>query len=394
MSGFAKLFDTCEAVTAPLEEAALAAIPAKRGVFALLGAGDAPILVTTAADIRSRLRYRLTEQADEPRRKAADLRQITTAVCWRLTHSRFETDWRYMEIVRAVWPETYRDLLGKRTAWFVAIDAEAPVPDLGVVAGPVGSGRQFGPFPDRRSAERFIDALIDAFDLCRCVSILRQAPHGAGCAYKQMGRCAAPCDGSTSMDAYRAVVGRAIALAAGDREPQRLLLHEKMTRAAEAMQFEQAGVMKGRMERLDEFESPRFRSVREPRDFRFVIIQPGPSRQQACSFVCDRGAIVAGPALEFPPTEPQATDVLAACDALTAEHEKIRPEDVERMGLVAWYLFSGNNSDGLVLSRDDLTPASLCEAIVHRADDLKLRPDRRRKAVADATKPDAPVESQ
>src|SRR3712207_7312326 len=33
------------------------------------------------------------------------------------------------------------------------------------------------------------------------------APNAAACAYKEMGKCAAPCDGSSSMEQYRQSVG-------------------------------------------------------------------------------------------------------------------------------------------------------------------------------------------
>ena len=55
------MFDAALEVGPGFGDPQLGAIPAKRGVLALLGDGDQPILLLTAADIRSRLRSRLSE---------------------------------------------------------------------------------------------------------------------------------------------------------------------------------------------------------------------------------------------------------------------------------------------------------------------------------------------
>jgi len=383
MAGLDRLFDACVAVTPPLTDEALKRIPAKRGVFGLLAADDRPILVTTAADIRSRLRYRLTAPEPDRRRKAADLREITAKVCWKLTHSRFETDWRYLQTVQAVWPDTYTDLLPKRFAWFIAVDPSEPIPVFTVEAGVTGRGRHFGPFRDRRSADAFIDGLTDVFDLCRCVSILRQAPAGSACAYKQMGRCAAPCDGSAPIADYRDLVRRAAEFAAGEHDAQRELLTKQMQEASDAMQFEAAGVLKSRLGRLDELTGPRHVHVGDAQEFRFVIIQRGPSSHQACTFVCDQGVLAAGPIVEFPPVESRMVEVLSACDRLADTRRRGPTEaDCRRMGLVSWYLFSTKAEDGLLLHRRSLTPPAVAEAVAGAADALRLRPPAKRSPKA------------
>ncbi|MFW6154926.1 MAG: UvrB/UvrC motif-containing protein [Planctomycetota bacterium] len=369
--------DATVAVSPPLDEEALKTIPAKRGVFALLDGDGRVILVTTAADMRSRLRYRLTATDDDAPRKAADLRDITATVAYRRTHSRFETDWRYLELIRRIEPDRWESLLPKRTAWFVAVDPDAPTPHWTVAAGAPGAGRAFGPFPDRRGAEAYLAALTDAFDLCRCVSILRQAPDGSACAYKHMGRCIAPCDGTATMEAYRAVIDRSIRCVAGDADDQRRRLTDAMKAASADMAFERAAILKTRLDRLGMLDGPKVAHVGDVRAFRFVIIQPGPSFHQASTFVCDGGAIADGPVVEYPPAGGAMGAVLATCDGLADEPDAALA--ARRMGLVAWYLFSTRRGDGPVLARRDLTPAALAATIEASAESLGLRAPRRRK---------------
>ncbi len=370
--------DALVAVTPPLDAEALKAIPAGRGVFALLDAAGRAILITTAADMRARLRYRLTATDESTARKAADLREVTAAVAYRRTYSRFETDWCYLELVRAVYPDRWETLLPKRTAWFIAVDPDAATPHWTVAAGPPAAGRAFGPFAERRGAEAYLAALTDAFDLCRCVSILRQAPHGSACAYKHMGRCIAPCDGTATMDAYRAVIGRSIRGVAGDADDQRRRLTDAMNEASAAMAFERAAILKTRLDRLAELAAPKAARVRDRRAFRFVIVQPGPSSHQAGTFVCDGGRLAAGPVIDYPPTDDAAAAVLAACDALADTDDPDAAAGARRMALVAWYLFSSRPGDGRVLARDGLTAGALVAAIEASAEALGLRAPRRR----------------
>lgn len=381
MGGFEQLFDAGRAVTPPLQAEDLAGIPGKRGVFLLVASDGRPILLTTAADIRSRLRSRLTSPEEGTRQKAADLREITAHVYWRICHSSFQTDWQFLELAGAIWPKTYTSLLSHPPAWFVGVNPEEEFPQF-VKTQEIGQpGQQVGPFPDRSSAERFIDALTDSFDLCRYYSILRQAPHGVPCPYKQMGRSPAPCDGSIPMSVYRDMIRSACGFAAGDRGPLEQSLSSQMQQAAAALQFERAGTFKARLGRLKDFDAPQYAFVREAGAFRFVIVQSGPTSHQACTFVCDRGLIAQGPVLEYPPSEESLRAVLAACDELSARHGQLTLLDRQRMGLVTAYLFCGPAKRGLLVRRDDIPdPAALRHAIEAAAEDLKLRvPVRRRK---------------
>jgi len=390
MAAIVERFEGCAAVSPPLDGEALKAIPAKRGVFALLAEHSQPILLTTAADIRGRLRHRLTAPDDGGRRKAADLREITAAVCWRLTWSHFETEWQFFELARAIWPDSYTDLLPRRPVWFVAARVDEPFPHLAVVREAEPGAGAFGPFPSRRLAGRFAEALADAFDLCRCYAGGRQIPEPDACTYKQMGRCGAPCDGSMSMADYRHTVREAVRFAGGDRQPVRQRLAAGMRRAAAAMDYERAAAMKGRLARLAEFDSPKFADVRDTRALRFVSIQRGPSFRQMSAFVCDRGAVAAAGTLQYPPVPTELAAVCDACDALSADHAEMSAADRQRMAIVSAYLFSRKPERGLWFRRGEITPTALMEAIGGAAEALKVRLPARRRRQATPAAPKSP----
>ena len=360
----------------------LAAVPAKRGIAALLADGDKPLILLPAADMRSRLRNRLSPpqaQQGKPTR-LADLRSVARKVLWKLTASHFETDLAYFDISRAIWPKTYHTLLSWSAAWFVHVDAAGRFPHFvrtrEVMAAP---GRYFGPFIAPRNAEAFIGGLQDAFELCRDLPCLRQAPNAQPCAYAQMGRCLCPCDGSISMDDYRVVIAAAADFAAGKRVDYRQRLGAQMREAAGELQFERAASFKARIARLDVLDAPACSLVKPVERFRFIIVQNAGKVGKAAVFLAGAGRIVPTGPLDFPPSARQMRTVLDQMRTLCAEPCDVGRAERLRMGLVARYLFSSEQRRGLILRwREDMPPEQLSIAIEESASVLRLRAPARK----------------
>jgi SAM-dependent methyltransferase len=380
------LFDARLDVRPPVGEDPLAAIPAQRGVVLLTGPNDRPIVLITAADMRSRTRYRLAKPLEEqqaPSGKSPDLRQITRRVYWRRCESHFETDWRRLEIARRIWPQRFAEGVAWRAPWFIHLNRAAADPHFARTREAFGAtarkGRCFGPFASGADADRFLDALADAFDLCRSVSCLRRAPHGPRCAYAEMGRCAGPADGTISMDEYRDILARAEDFVAGDREGRRAELRVRMQAAAKRQAYEQASVCKTRLDRLDLFEQAPYRWVAPAERFAFLLVQRGAGVREARAFLAYRGAIhYAGP-LAYPLQERQLTGLLRTMRRLCATDPPVDEIARLRIGLVARTLFASEDRRGLALPwREDLTAADLAESIEDHRELLRLRAPRKR----------------
>ncbi|MCD6303882.1 MAG: hypothetical protein J7M21_02850, partial [Planctomycetes bacterium] len=235
-----RLFDGRQEVRMPLDDEQLRGLPARRGVFCLADRAGRCVLLATAANIRGRLRGRLEESHGPRPSRSADLRAVTRRVYWKLAASHFETDWRYLEIARAIWPRRYPAMLSWKPAWFVGVDPAERYPHFARTRAPAGppGWTCVGPFETARRADEFIEAIQDAFDLCRDVQRLRRSPNAARCAYGQMGRCLCACDGTVGLADYRRAVARAAAFAAGDRAGYLAELRRRMRAAAEALEFE------------------------------------------------------------------------------------------------------------------------------------------------------------
>jgi len=373
------LFEGELPVAAAGETVGLEAIPARRGVFLLEDAAGRPILLATAADIRSRVRFRLSpERPDRPSRRA-DLREVAARVRWRLSYSHFQTDWHFLELARAVYPDTYPALLSYQPPWFVHLDLAEAVPAFRrtrkVLSGP---GRYLGPFPDKHAAQRFVEVIQDVFELCRCETRLRRAPRAAPCVYAQMGRCRAPCAGQITLQEYRRQLAEAWRCAEGDRSEARERLTRQMREFAARREYERAGLCKLRLDRLAELERDEFRYVAPAERFQYLLVQRGPRPRQACVFLADRGFIRQAADLAYPLPRGRLERLLAGLRAGAARPRRVQQVQRYRMGLLCEYLFGSADRRGLIVRVDDALDASALAARIEEvAGALRLRSTRR-----------------
>jgi len=397
MAEWMTMFDGGSELGPPGSERQLADVPAGRGVVVVLGEDDRPIILLTAASIRTRLRARLqgpppgeqASAADRPQRsRGLKLDPIARKVFWKLAFSRFQSDLYFLELARAIWPDNYTSLLAYKPAWFVHVDPDHSHPRFVRTRDLFASaGRYFGPFPDGRSARRFIDALVDAFDLCRDYDCLLRSPNARPCAYGQMGRCLSVCDGRVSMARYRRVVAAAGDFAAGNHQALKRRIRRRMRAAAKSLRFERAGVLKAGLDRLELFEKPQYSQVAPAEEFRYVIVQRGPKASAAGMFLFDRGRIVADEVIDYPVRARQMRRVLAVMSRCAGERVDFGLAEQWRTGLVAHYLFCGQGWRGLMVRwRAEMTAGELAGAIESAAGLLHLRAPRR-KSKAAASKP-------
>src|ERR1700722_1280450 len=166
-------------------ESALRQVPAGGAVALLADQNNQPLQLLCLKDLRQGLRHRLQEETVSGRR--VNWKEITRHIRWRRVASSFEADWIYLEAARQYFPATWRDLVPKSEAQFVHVDPEEQFPRyIRTSDFTERSGVLIGPLPDKQAANRLIELLTDAFDLCRYHHILVQYPAGKACAYKDM----------------------------------------------------------------------------------------------------------------------------------------------------------------------------------------------------------------
>ncbi|MCB9851953.1 MAG: hypothetical protein H6819_02565 [Phycisphaerales bacterium] len=220
-------------------------LPALGGVYLLADADDRPIFLGVCENLRRVVPPRLTSEEADAQTKRARLGEIVRRISWKQTRGAFEGLLRHWQFARSVFPDRYATLLGFGPCAFIRIDPDAAFPRFEPVSViREDTARYFGPIPRRKDAEALIRLLEDAFDLCRYYDILQRTPNGERCAYYDMGRCPAPCDGTAPMSTYRQSIAEAIAFIVNPSDATLVPVRRRMQTAVDALAFETAAAYK------------------------------------------------------------------------------------------------------------------------------------------------------
>lgn len=202
--------------------AALAAIPAKAGVGQIVGPEGRSLVIGRPSNLR---RWAATNLgAGRPRkgsRPPTDLSPVAAAVRHAVTASTFRQRLVYERLMAPNVPlAARRDL---RAPAYLHLDPAERFPRITVRPGPSEDAALYGPFRDRRAAERARHALHKLFPLRPCDYVFEphpELPLGLSCVYFQLQACAAPCVARVTEPAYRALAAEAAAfLARPDARP-------------------------------------------------------------------------------------------------------------------------------------------------------------------------------
>ena len=348
-------------------------LPAQRGVALFEAADHRPLAIAITSDLRRLARRRLTppntsDDSAPSRQRGPDWRAMTHIIRATTCGSAFEADVLWLKLAQRLLPHAATAASDRWQCWFVHVDPDAQHPWFTKTrhpgSPPTGQvGVYLGPVPDKHAASRCIDALNGMFDLCRYRHVLVQTPHGAACAYKEIGRCPAPCDGSIEMSAYRAQVREAShcvthTLAAWIEQQQ-----AAMHKAVAAQEYEHAGLVKRRLDDADSLRAPKFRFLSSLERFCFVSIQQSPSDRHGRVFLIHGGSVRACMDIALDISTAEARDVIAALLEQARKPVDIAAmsnADHQMMGLISHHLFMPTRLQrGCFAAPADLTPTSL-----------------------------------
>lgn len=349
-------------------------LPAHGGVYAFTGESDHLIQLISTQNIRRSAVGRLQPPPDGAGRKRTDVRSIARKIWWTPAYSVFESSLVYLNIARRLHADEYQDELAFGPVWFASVNSQDRLPRWRVEKYAFKPGRRdVGPFDRRPRCLEFIELLEELFDLCRYHHILEQAPHGEPCAYFDMGKCPAPCDGTISLDRYREMIRDSLRFATGDYENRLNELQSQMTRASEKRDFVVAGRLRDTIARARKTIAQHGPITATPEDFRFLIVQRGEKPSRVKPFFVDRGRIADG---ESAPREVPAETAEQWIDRLRSiedSRDKSSTDVIDRsecIWLVAHFLSKGDNAPGLFVHARDLTTADKLIASIN----VRLRP--------------------
>ncbi len=318
------------------------------------------ILLATTASARELARRRLTPAPPDVRSLRPDLRSLCCGGMVHAIHvgSSLEADAVYLHQARTRTPHLAKVASERWRAWFAHVNPDDEFPQwtkTNLMVGLVGKrkassaigpdslppGIFLGPLPDKDAAGRFIETMIDTFDLCRFHNLLVQAPKAAPCAYKEMGRCPAPCDGTETMPDYRRRTREA-----ADMLGKGLLVPTITRLLREGVAFDESGdgerarpILK-RAEQLGALRKSAFSHVASLHDCALLLFLPSPVQGHIRVALAHRGRLLR--MADIDPADAGAiTQVAAAAEVARANSPPlaIDPERVDTIALTTRWLF-------------------------------------------------------
>jgi DNA polymerase-3 subunit epsilon len=222
-------------------------LPRRPGVYKFRDARGDVLYVGKAKDLRTRVRSYFS---GDDRAKVADLLRELASIDHVVCATELEASVREVRLIqhhrprynrRSRDPERYCYLKLTRERW----------PRLSIVRRVLDDGCGYlGPFLSARQAETVKLAIEDALPLRRCTKAMTYRTRFPPCALLELGRCLGPCNGQADQAAYAAVVATLVAALEGDPGPLLEPLRAKMARYSTEQRYEQAAVVRDRIEAL------------------------------------------------------------------------------------------------------------------------------------------------
>jgi len=224
--------------------AILNTLPTRPGVYLMKDAQGKIIYVGKATVLRHRVRsyfHSPRHLTPKTRRLVAQIADIETIV----TGSELEALILECNLIKQHRPKYNVVMRDDKHYLYIKVDLPSPWPRVYAVRRMVDDGsRYFGPFPSARSVWQSLDLIKKLFPYRSCdIAIGPEGtppPLARPCLDYHIKRCLGPCIGACRHEEYMAAIQRAIQFLEGKQDDLIAALEQKMTAAAEALNFEEA----------------------------------------------------------------------------------------------------------------------------------------------------------
>jgi len=269
-------------MTTSLRDQVQAGAENRPGVYRMFGANDELLYVGKSVHLRTRLlSYFRTSQGD----KGFDLMAETMRVEWEYIPNEFFALIREMKLIQQWQPRYNVQHKRRRIYSFVKVTRE-PAPRVLPVTRIIEDGATYyGPFPRIQEVAVTVRELSHVLGIRDCPATMPMffqdqlemfdAGRSPGCIRADLRSCLAPCCGRTTATAYREAVDLARLFLEGKAESPLAALERQMMDAAVRLEFEYAGILRDRLERLRLFRDELVAFRGRVQDLTFVYKVPG-----------------------------------------------------------------------------------------------------------------------
>jgi excinuclease ABC subunit C len=271
---------------------AWAEIPPQSGVFALFGSDpQAEPYISRTPNLRNRLRRLLDPRPDQSKRLR--LAQSTARIEYSLTGSEFEAMLLLYQASQQAFGERARKRLHLRQPVLLRMAMENAYPRVYVTSKVTNkaSVNLFGPWPSRVAAENFLEAMLNLFELRRCVEDLHPDPLFPGCVYSEMKKCMAPCFKGCTDERYAQEAEAVHAFLATRGTSLIEELSKQRDEASTSLDFEKAAEIHARLAKAESAAALMAPAVHPLNDLNGVIVQPSSQPEHVDLFLLTHGAL-------------------------------------------------------------------------------------------------------
>ncbi|MBO7364664.1 MAG: excinuclease ABC subunit UvrC [Lachnospiraceae bacterium] len=222
-------------------EEELKKLPARPGVYLMHNELGEVIYVGKAVKLSNRVR----QYFRSPRGKSPKILRMVEHIAWFeyiLTDSEMEALVLECNLIKEYRPRYNTMLTDNKGYPFIRVTVNEPYPRVlfSRLSGRDGS-RYFGPYTSAFAVKETLELLRKMFRIRTCSRVLpRDEGKERPCLYYHMGQCPAPCQGLADQAEYRENIERVVRFLSGDFKGILEELEQKMNRASEAMDFEEA----------------------------------------------------------------------------------------------------------------------------------------------------------
>jgi len=324
--------------------------------------GNAEAYLIRTQDLRRRLQ-RLLGPLD-PSSKRLNLRGFAKTVRYRVTASDFEQSVAYYQHAKQLFPKTYRAMMRLRPPAVLKVNLRNAYPrcystrriPLDENGAPSG-GSYYGPFASRKAADSFAERVLDLFKVRRCQIKIRRDPSFPGCIYSEMKMCLAPCFAGCTKEEYDLEVGKLVQFLETGGDSLHAAFETEREKASEELDFERAGMLHKKLEKVDEALRGQPELPRRIQDLNAVIFQRSRVDQTVAVFPVFAGRIAEPLSLSFSQfaEEPRSAEQFLRSQLEDPEAQRVPGDLSENLWLLARWFYS-NPREGEIFFREKAWP--------------------------------------